>query len=68
MPGQFADMFAHRFAFLHQELIHRPAQALMGDIMRAIGLLRHIAAQQFVLALRAGLDLVKPRAMAKSIA
>ena len=53
VPGQFADMLAHRRPLRRQELVHPPAQALMRDVMGAVGFLRHVAAQQFMLPLRA---------------
>ena len=68
MPRQFRHVFRHRRALGLQKIIHRPRQSLMRDQMGAVGLDRQIAAQQFVFALRAGFDLFRPRAMAKSIA
>ena len=45
---------------LRQEILHRPAQAGMGDPMRGVGRPRQIAALDLVPPLRAGLDALQP--------
>ena len=60
MGRQFCDMVRHRCAFRAQEIVHRPGQSFVQDDMGAVGFHGQVAAQQFMLALGAGLNPLQP--------
>src|SRR5665213_1675694 len=57
MLGKRLDVFRNSFAFGDEIVGYCAAQSGMGDVVGGIGWHRHVAAQKFVFALRAGFDL-----------
>src|SRR2546423_14956445 len=56
MLGEHLHVLGHGGAFGFEVVGHGAAQARMGDVMCGVSRHGHVAAQEFVLALRAGFD------------